>query len=70
MTLQIHELHDSQCRYVLNDKAPFYCCGNPVRDAAVSYCDAHAARCFDGKGRDYRALVEMIYATEQTIVRV
>ena len=69
MTLQIHELHDGQCRFVLNDRKPFYCCGEPVRDETVSYCPEHAKRCLTGKGHNWRQIADMIYAVEQTITR-
>lgn len=69
MTLQIHEVGAGQCKFVLNDKPPFYVCGDPVRDETVSYCPKHAAICLRGKGTDWRQLVDLIYRTEHTIKR-
>lgn len=65
---RIHELQTGQCRYVLDDEAPFHCCAEPIERG--SYCAEHAKRCFNGYGRDWRALADMIYAVEQTVVRV
>ena len=64
----ITELKDrGQCKYPLTDAPPHFFCGEATVDIKCSYCEEHAAICYGGQGKDWRAVYEMMKGVEKTV---
>lgn len=62
------QLRYGECRYPTGD-SPFFFCGAITAHEATSYCAVHHRICHQGYGKDPRAIEEMIYGIENTVVR-
>lgn len=64
----ITELKDrGECMYPINDGPPHLFCGDTTVDIACPYCAKHAAICYGGAGKDWRAVYEMMKGVEKTV---